>query len=275
MGKLIFLDIDGTLAMPGKPVGQNTLRAIAKARENGHKVFLCTGRPACIVPREIAAVPTDGGIYVAGGRAVVDGKLVYDHPLRQDLLEEIEETFQQLGVYYEYECDSHVYMSSIPIKEDETNPLEGGFAMAFGQNVDLGVMVPMAEHKEDETIYKIPYVTSPASRQEEIQAALTKEARNVVFGGLFDNSPYTVGEVNDIHNSKADAMLAICEALGVRPEDCIAFGDSMNDMEIVKAAGIGVAMGNADEALKAAADRICESCEEEGVAWEFERLGLS
>ena len=54
----------------------------------------------------------------------------------------------------------------------------------------------------------------------------------------------------------------------------MAFGDSMNDAEMLLAAGIGVAMGNAEQRVKDLADQVCESCDEDGVAKELERMGL-
>ena len=54
----------------------------------------------------------------------------------------------------------------------------------------------------------------------------------------------------------------------------IAFGDSMNDAEMLLAAGIGVAMGNAEPEVKELADRVCESVDDDGVARELERMGL-
>lgn len=81
MGKLIFLDVDGTIAGPGQPPRPSTVEAIRAARGRGHKVFICTGRLEVDVAENVRSIGFDGGIYSAGGRAVVDGKEVLNRPI--------------------------------------------------------------------------------------------------------------------------------------------------------------------------------------------------
>ena len=69
MKKLIFLDIDGTLIISGRPPSEAVGAAIRAARAKGHKVFLSTGRLEGNIPENIRSVGFDGGIYSAGGRS--------------------------------------------------------------------------------------------------------------------------------------------------------------------------------------------------------------
>ena len=69
-------------------------------------------------------------------------------------------------------------------------------------------------------------------------------------------------------------MELVCAYYGVGIQDTIAFGDSMNDYEMIETAGIGVAMGNACEELKERADAVCEDVCADGVYYELNRLGL-
>ena len=81
-------------------------------------------------------------------------------------------------------------------------------------------------------------------------------------------------EVNSVNAGKGRALRALCEALGVPIGESLAFGDGSNDIELLRAAGLGVAMANADAGVKAAADRVTLSNEEAGVAHTiFELLG--
>ena len=73
MSKLIFFDIDGTLAMPGTSPSEETAGAIRAARVAGHKAFICTGRGVELVGDDISSIGFDGGIYHAGGQAILDG----------------------------------------------------------------------------------------------------------------------------------------------------------------------------------------------------------
>ena len=112
-----------------------------------------------------------------------------------------------------------------------------------------------------------------AENTEALRAALPG-TNVVVFENMNLGLPFYGGEISDASRNKATAMDLLCERLGCTKDDCIAFGDSMNDAEIIQAAGLGIAMGNAEPGVKAAADLVCESCDEDGVAKALKQLGL-
>ena len=66
-------------------------------------------------------------------------------------------------------------------------------------------------------------------------------------------------------------MHRVCRFYGLTPGDCVAYGDSMNDAQVLRAAGEGVAMGNASEEVKGLANRVCGDCEEDGLAMDLRR----
>lgn len=73
-------------------------------------------------------------------------------------------------------------------------------------------------------------------------------------------------EINASDATKGAALLGLCAALSIDPAETLAFGDGLNDIPMLRAAGVGVAMGNAVEAVKAAADRVTADCDHAGVA---------
>ena len=79
-------------------------------------------------------------------------------------------------------------------------------------------------------------------------------------------------ELNIAAANKGDALLALCDKLGIAREETVAFGDGTNDLSMLRAAGVGAAMGNADFAVKAAADTVCDDNEHDGVAKFIEGL---
>ena len=81
-------------------------------------------------------------------------------------------------------------------------------------------------------------------------------------------------EVTRADINKGAAILGICSCLKASVFDTISFGDSMNDIMMIRTTGISVAMANAEQRVKDEADIICESCNDDGVAKELERLGL-
>ena len=81
-------------------------------------------------------------------------------------------------------------------------------------------------------------------------------------------------EINAAAANKGQALLALAAHLGLRPEQTMAFGDGLNDVTMLRDAGIGVAMGNASDELKALADCTTASCDEDGVAQTIEQFLL-
>jgi len=81
-------------------------------------------------------------------------------------------------------------------------------------------------------------------------------------------------EINAAAANKGQALLALAAHLGLRPEQTMAFGDGLNDVTMLRDAGIGVAMGNASDELKALADLTTASCDEDGVAQTIEQFLL-
>src|SRR5690606_15624796 len=95
------------------------------------------------------------------------------------------------------------------------------------------------------------------------------------WGGLelSNSSPLNI-EINPAGVSKAAALEEVCRLAGVRMEETVAVGDSLNDLAAIRAAGLGVAMGNAQEAVKEAADAVTATNEEDGVALVIRRYIL-
>ena len=81
-------------------------------------------------------------------------------------------------------------------------------------------------------------------------------------------------EINAAAANKGQALLALAAHLGLRPEQTMAFGDGLNDVTMLRDAGVGVAMGNASDEIRALADVVTASCDEDGVAQVIEQLLL-
>ena len=97
----------------------------------------------------------------------------------------------------------------------------------------------------------------------------------VCFENMVPGVTVLAGEVSDRDVDKGRAVERVCAHFGLGLDRAVAFGDSMNDAAMLRAAGIGVAMGNAPEEVKALADQVCESCADGGVAKALARMGLT
>lgn len=268
MEKLIFFDIDGTIAMPGTKPGAATVRAIRAARANGHKVFLSTGRLEESVAGEIRSIGFDGGIYSAGGRAVVRETEILNRPMPPDLVRRVTEVLQERNMFFFLECASGIYLGAD----------EGSFSAAVYKVVSIFRNDLHAKNKErrpeNDPVYKIVFLAKDKAQAEQLAQQLRPSARTVCFANMVPNGLLLSGEISCPEVDKGAALRHICQYLGASPGDCVAFGDSMNDAEILQAAGIGVAMGNAEAGVKEIADRVCGRCEEDGLAKALADMGL-
>ena len=105
MVKLFFLDIDGTIAMPGSDPTPTLRRAIKLLQAQGDKVFLCTGRSTGFVPEAVQAIPWDGGVYSAGGYVLAGKKEIFRCFMPPKTLDAVTAVLDQIGASYTLECE--------------------------------------------------------------------------------------------------------------------------------------------------------------------------
>lgn len=123
-------------------------------------------------------------------------------------------------------------------------------------------------------VYKILVLVESAAQAQRLRRELGPAVKIVLFDKLSPDMPWIPGEISDAGVNKGTAFRFLCDYLNVPLADTIAFGDSMNDAEILQAAGTGVAMGNAEAGVKELADEVCECWDEDGIAKELTRLRL-
>lgn len=276
MGKLIFLDVDGTIIIPKQPPSKRTVAAIRAARSNGHKVFLSTGRVENDVVENVRAIGFDGGIYSAGGRAVLNGTEILNHPMSAELVQRVTELMDECNMLFMMESTSGTYvlkngmLTQINVDQFYTS----GEPQRIMDERRRGIGPKWMPAYKDIPVYKIEFLARSKDQVEWLGKQLGSTAKVVCFDDLIPGLTLIFGEVSDWSINKGAALNSICRYLNATPEDCIAFGDSMNDTEILQAAGLGIAMENSEAAVKEIADQICERCEEDGVAKALERMKL-
>ena len=275
MRKLLFFDIDGTLAYPMQSPPASAVAAIQEARRKGHKAFISTGRTWDSIPQTVADIGFDGGIYSAGGIVLQDGDILAQHYMADNTVEAIITALRKKVVFYVLETTEGRFRSgngySVLSATDMTNV--GKEMQQLTEDILMDPSTrPLCEYT-GQPIFKIAY----HSAEPGITAYLTEELDGVAKVVQFDNIPglpITIGEISDPEVNKGRAMLDVCQHYGKTAADCIAFGDSMNDSEIIFAAGLGVAMGNAEQKLKDIADMVCDSCENDGIAKALHHLAI-
>ena len=273
--KLMFFDIDGTLAAPLSAPSQPVREAIRQARARGHLAFLCTGRNLPIIGPNILDIGFDGIVASAGAYVSAGGRVLLDSLLPEPLVQECLDVFHGLGVFCRIETPEGIYtdpqMEAL-LKSAAPDPRNSEL-IRMQRELESGLHSrPYAEYPK-KGAYKLCFTaTSPESLDRARQAL--EDRFEFVVHPFARGAGCLNGEI--IHRSvdKGRGIELVCRRLGAALEDTIAFGDSMNDAAMLRRAGVGIAMGNACEELKALADAVCEDVDHDGVYHELLRRGL-
>ena len=274
--KLIFLDIDGTLTVPGENTPpQSAIDAINKARAKGHKIFLCTGRnPDMLKP--LLKYKFDGFISCAGGYIAVGenyDEILYSHPMTDEQRDTALKALHDNGVFCTIEAEKGSWgdedLGEFLSTQGEGNSEIERWRKALSSN--LGIK-PMSQY-DGSPVYKVVIMCTKMSQLDEAKKLLGDEF-NFVIQELKEPVTCINGEIINKDFDKGKGVKIICEKFHEKIENTIGFGDSMNDLEMIQTVGKSVCMANGSEALKKIADIVCPSVKENGLAKAFADLDL-
>lgn len=276
--KLIFLDIDGTLLPAGEMLlPQSTVEALHKAKANGHKLFLCTGRNLRMTA-PLMDHGFDGCVCSAGGYVLCDGKVLVDLPMEPQQAEGVRAALERHGVECTLEALDGTYGGMQMIRRwDYTHQKDSTLsseAERWRKAMEDGMSIQSLSEYQGQPIYKIVFIAAHKSDLDEAKALY--EDRFVFCESKLDgmDDGMVNGELINRKFDKGRGIRAICDHLGRPLTDTIGFGDSDNDLQMTEVAGISVCMANGSENLKKRCDRIAPSVYDDGIAKEFEALGL-
>ena len=275
--KLIFLDIDGTILIPGEGIRQSVRDGLRRARARRHRIFICTGRACRMLPEELQDMELDGVIASAGSDIWIHGQNVYRRFLPETLVRKAIRIIRELsGICVLEGCDQ-IYLSEEGMQilreersEADENPELFRWREFFRkrtnvQSIDLW-------EPDRSPIPKVTFILNHREDANQLCEYLEKE----FYVALFPQESGSIcnGELISRTDNKGTAVRHTADFLHVDIWNTVAFGDSMNDYQMLEQAGCAVAMGNADEELEKIADRICEPVEDDGVIRELERMKI-
>lgn len=266
--KLIFLDIDGTLVVPGEHAPPpSALDAIRAARQRGHKVFLCTGR-SWSMSEGVFSYGFDGAICSAGGYIVCGGQVLYDHPLCAEQLREILDTMRDPDIFCVLECNTTTFTDVDAESFGDGNSEALRWKKMLSESFDVS---PMRDY-HGEPVYKVSFLCTRRAALERPRQLLESRYQFCLQDFLVGDT--VNGELINRDFDKGAAVRRVCDYFGVPVGDTIGFGDSMNDVDMIETAGVSVCMDNGSPELKRRADKICPPVERDGLAAAFRELGL-
>ncbi|WP_404444140.1 Cof-type HAD-IIB family hydrolase [Microbacterium marinum] len=282
MTRIAFLDVDGTILEHGDAIAPSTVTAIRTARDNGHLVYLCTGRAAGDIHPKVREIGYDGAITNGGAYAVRGDELIFADPMPREDTDRLISYFEAEDIDYFLQSDEAVYASpGVGAMVDEffehrrRQHLEDARRLGLSEPVDPKPVIsyrPLAEANLDQ-IAKTTFISKRSDSVDRAQADLGD--RFHVIPGSIPLPGGSNGEIGLRGTTKGSAIVRVLDVLGLDAADAIGIGDSWNDAEMFDVVGSPVAMGNADPALKErAGGNVTTDVLDDGVWNAFVKLGL-
>lgn len=255
MIKAAFFDIDGTLlSFKTHLVSPGTIQAFEELHRHGVHTFISSGRPKVLIPS--MPVGFDGYVTMNGGYCFVGDQVLLRSPIPQQetdrWLEYAEQENLCTMIFTEHEM--FVNTHSDPVANAIRNQLE----------FQMPPLLPTRQMMGRETFQVIAVM--PAQRDNDVLQMLP-HCRLPRWHPQFS-------DLVNADNSKATGIDSILHHYGIDRNECIGFGDGGNDIEMLDFCGIGVAMGNADDNVKAHADYVTTSVDDEGIANALRQLHI-
>lgn len=267
--KIIFLDIDGTLTEPGSnEPPASAIYAIRQAQKAGHYVFLCTGRNY-IMLKPLLKFGFDGVIASAGGYIKCGEEVIYDCPMTEKQKHSAMDALKENGIFRTVECMDGSYTDEGFKEFLRNHGKEGGNSelLRWREQIEKSLNIRPMEEYGGQPVYKIVFMSFSMEQLEEPRKILEDDfvlcIQDRKRGGFIN------GEVINRKFDKGKALVKVCNHLHIPIHNSVAIGDSMNDLEMMEAAGLSICMENGSEKLKKLADDICPSVQKDGIQSAF------
>ena len=273
--RLLALDVDGTLLDPDGELRDIVRQAVMAAQQAGLRVILCTGRRFRSARPWAQKLQLDGPIVVHNGALVKDvasAETLHCHPLPETLCRRGLAVLRQLAPPLIYIDAFHEQVDILTEPMERLHPFQREYlqdSLPYCRFVDdlsaacLSGVVMLSIMAEADRLQALrPAVEDALAGQGHTKMILNKNYQ----GHILEVLPATV--------SKWQALERLMAAEGLTAEDVMAIGDDYNDLEMIRGAGLGIAMGNAVDAVRDAAGYVTGSNDDDGVAQALERFVL-
>ncbi|WP_291055852.1 Cof-type HAD-IIB family hydrolase [Herbiconiux sp.] len=280
--RIAFLDVDGTLIDSGERIAPSTIDAIRTARSNGHLVYVCTGRAAVEIYPVIRDIGFDGTISAGGGFAAIGDELVISRTMPPETAERMARFFEQAGIDFYLQSYTEVFPSA-GVRDRFIEYLLADVERTTGGPADAESLAALDAHPAIEAfsnvrpidfsgIAKAVFLGSDHTAFERVRDGLGEDFH--VITATIPHLGSSSGEVSLGGVNKGSTILQLLERLDIPVSASLGIGDSSNDVEMLQVCGVGIAMGNATDEIKAHADEVTTAVLDDGVWNAFRRHGL-
>ena len=264
--RMVALDLDGTLLTDEIVIEPKAREAISKVREKGITVTLATGRMFQSAQPYAVELGLDIPLIIYHGaqvRHAGTGEVLYEQAIPLPLARRLIEHIRSFGYAYNVYLEDCLYVESIQAANEE-------YARRVGVSLlPVDDMLTFLQGREKGPLKVVALNEGPAL--DPLEAAIRRDVGEGVY--ITRALPHYLEMLNREVN-KARGLQALAEREGVRPEEIMVFGDSYNDIQMFRYAGLAVAMANAPAEVRAAADHVTASNNDGGVALALEQFIL-
>ncbi|ELV05527.1 Cof-type HAD-IIB family hydrolase [Brachyspira hampsonii] len=248
--KLIATDLDGTFFNSRSSISDYNKNIFQFLMKNGIEIILATGRSFSGMKPYKDILSNDNYSIIFNGAIIIDNKenFIYDKVIDSDTSKSI------IDIYDKYNVHLHVYKGNRHIASESDFYLEKYIRKSKINDISIGL-----ENIDNFEFNKMVFIGD----REELERLQNDIRKNFNVHTCFSHTNFL--EILASGINKGSALEWICSKKGINRDEIIAFGDNYNDIEMIEYAGIGVAMGNAEDELKRKADYICLSNDEDGV----------
>ena len=264
MRKAAFFDIDGTLIDVSKGMNEPSARvraALRRLKDAGDYIFIASGRPIEFIDPEILTLEFDGFVLMNGAIVQVGDQVVFDEPIDRKLVDEMTGFCDEHGIEYIFESHPCVYL-------DKNFKLMENF---FNRFLDVGRFVRDFD-RDKISVHKMEFVS--ARFDDDVKNFHERWLNSEELTGITDPMHFNNLELYARKNTKGSGILRALEYLKIPVENSFAFGDGLNDLEMIRTVGCGCAMGNGNPKLKSLAKHVVPGVHEDGVAFGIEKYIL-
>jgi Cof subfamily protein (haloacid dehalogenase superfamily) len=262
--KLAFFDIDGTLLGDTHTLSKRTINAIADLRARGTQIALATGRPSFGASNISKELGIDCFSLFFSGSLISNPKskqILFKAKIDKDLIYKTISVTKELGLYLEFYTEDNYFVE----KFTEITPIHTHY---MGFDPEIADFEKLAEEAE---IIKLLVATVGQHDKQQMLIEAIPELNCLCSTGA--NHPDIIfNNITSKSANRTDGFTRILSSLKIEAKDVISFGDAKSDLEFIDLSGCGVAMQNAHEDLKKAADLITDSANNDGVAKVIEQI---
>lgn len=254
--KIVFFDIDGTLVNKEGKIPMSTKESIKKLRESNIEVVIASGRGPSQLKNIAKELEIDSFVCLTGSYVVYKGEIIYNQPLPTSTVKKLIDLTSKNGDAIVYLGSEGVFTSHIQhphINETFINWLKLEYPTYLHPN-----------------LLKVPIYQFLLYCQQDIEKIYVEQFPDLLFIRWHPLS----SEITPRLGSKAKGIEVLLSYLNISPNQAIAFGDSLNDREMLSFVGMGIAMGNAHDEVKPLAKFTTKHIDEDGIYFGLKKLGL-